>query len=140
MLTKLWLCVSSPVPEQRLESHGLALTFAGIRVEPNDPKTSLLTVEEVFNTFHSMHDHVPLSVTGDALLDMDTSAPAGTTAHQMYKKAQRLHKKGLAFKAGPARDAFLANTKWAWPGNDNVILNTRHHTTAHTQGHTGTPH
>jgi hypothetical protein len=113
------------------------LTFAGIRVDgdeadddgddaPTKPAMGPLTARKAFDTFHSMHDQCLSSVTGDALLEMDTSAPAGTTAKQIYSKAQRLHKKGLAHKAGKDRDSFLASprVKWSWPGHDNVTYNT----------------
>jgi hypothetical protein len=129
-------CLSGrpPAPdEHRLPSHGLAFTFAGIHVDaPKKPAMDPPTAMKVFETFHSMHDHFPSSTTGDALLKMDTSAPAGTTAKQIYNKAQRLHKKGRAHKAGQARDFFLAKTSWSWPGNDNVTHNTTQQHSTHT--------
>jgi hypothetical protein len=133
-LTTTDCAVRLPAPghnhEHRLPSHGLALSFAGILVDDDDvptkPGMGPLTARKVFDTFHSMHDQCTFTATGDALLQMDTTAPAGTTAKQIYTKAQCLHKKGLERKAGQARDSFLASAraKWIWPGNDNVTHNT----------------
>lgn len=113
----------------------LAFKFAGIHVEAAKiPATAPLTARKVFETFHSLHDHLTSAETGDALLKMDTSAPAETTAKQIYDKARRLHNKVLQrSKAGKQRDSFLAGAKWSWPGTDNVT------TLPTTQRHTHTP-
>jgi hypothetical protein len=125
-------------PELHIQSNVLAFKFAGIHVEAEKiPATNPLTARQVFETFHSLHENLTSSETGDALLKMDTSAPAQTTAKQIYDKARRLHNKVLQrSKAGKQRDSFLAGAKWSWPGNDKV--STLKHNTARTHTHTPT--
>jgi hypothetical protein len=77
------------------------LTFDGLRVDaPKKPAMVPLTARRVFDTFHFMHDQLPFSVSGHALLGMDTSAPAGPPPGKSILKPDVFTKRGVHIKRG----------------------------------------